>query len=101
MKTKTNPRAQTSPLDRFEAKLLKKPSYRKVHAETALVARISVRLIEHRAKHGLTQAALAAAAGISRKALNEIEVLAQTNPGLKTLEALAQALRIPVATLLA
>jgi DNA-binding XRE family transcriptional regulator len=49
----------------------------------------------------LSQEAPARVAGISRKALNEIEVLENTNPSIKTLEALASALHMPVSKLVA
>ena len=101
MKTRTSTRPKISGLDRFENRLLRRPGYRKVVAATTLVAKISARLLEHRSKHGLTQAQLAKSAGVSRKAINEIEGLNQANPGLKTLEGLAKALQLSVSSLLA
>jgi DNA-binding XRE family transcriptional regulator len=50
--------------------------------------------------HALSQATLAKEAGLSRKALNEIEGLVNTNPSLKTLEALAHALHMPLPKLI-
>jgi DNA-binding XRE family transcriptional regulator len=97
--TKTIEKTATD-LDKFEAQLLKRPGYRKVHAQTATVSKVAAKVIRYRQDHSLSQAALAKAAGLSRKALNEIEGLVNVNPGLKTLEALAQAIHMPLGKLL-
>jgi DNA-binding XRE family transcriptional regulator len=92
---------KTSELDRLEAKLLKRPSYHRVHAQTQSISKIAAKVIRFRASKGLSQAAMAKTAGISRKLLNEIEGLNNDNPSLKTLEALAAAMHMPVNKLLA
>jgi DNA-binding XRE family transcriptional regulator len=81
-----------SALDRLETEFMKRVSYRKVHSETESVVRIAEKLVDYRAKTGLSQEALAKKAGISRKQVNEIEGLGNTNPSLKTVEALARAM---------
>ena len=88
-------------LDRFEARLLKRPGYRKAHAQVETVSKVASKVIRYRQEHALSQGALAKAAGLSRKALNEIEGLVNTNPSLKTLEALARTLRLPLTKLVA
>jgi DNA-binding XRE family transcriptional regulator len=98
--TKLLEKTATSDLDRFEARSLRRPSYRRVAAQTQTVSKVAAKVIRFRQAHSLSQAALAKAAGLSRKALNEIEGLVNTNPSLKTLEALAQALHLPLAKLL-
>lgn len=90
-----------SALDRFEARQLKRASYRKVHAKTESISKIAARIIRYRSDKHLTQAALAKSAGFSRKQLNEIEVLENTNPSLRTLEMLAFTMRMPVSRLVA
>jgi DNA-binding XRE family transcriptional regulator len=95
-KAKTAAKIAISSVDRFEAKLLKRSAYRHLHAKTESITKIAANLIRYRAENGLSQAALAKTAGISRKALNEIEVLENTNPGLRTMESLANAMQIPV-----
>jgi len=90
-----------SDLDRLESELLKRPAYHRVHAQTQSIAKIAAKVIRFRASKGLSQAALAKSAGISRKLLNEIEGLNNDNPGLKTIEALAAAMHLPVNKLLA
>jgi DNA-binding XRE family transcriptional regulator len=85
-----------SDLDRFESKLLKRPGYKKIDAETKTVSKIAAKVILYRQAHNLTQAGLAKKAGLSRKAVNEIEGLTNINPSLKTLEALAGALQMPL-----
>ena len=87
-------------LDALKAKMLKRPGFRKVHAETQSVAKVAAKVVEYRTVHHVSQAALAKKAGISRKLVNEIEGLVNTNPSLKTLEALAKALKIPLTKLL-
>ena len=62
---------------------------------------MAAKVIRYRQERDLSQGALAKAAGLSRKALNEIEGLVNTNPSLKTLEALAHTLRLPLAKLVA
>lgn len=94
------PRATTD-VERLEAEALKRPSYRKIYEETLAVSKVSDRAIIFRGEHKLTQAALAKKSGISRKALNEIECMINTNPTLKTLEGLAKAMKITVSELLA
>ena len=98
--TKVLERSGTSELDRLEARFLKRPGYRHTHAQSETVSKVAAKLIRFRQDHNLSQAALAKAAGLSRKALNEIEGLTNTNPSLKTLEALAQALHLPLPKLL-
>ena len=88
-------------MDRFENRLLKKAGYRKAQAKASTVSKVAAKIIRYRQEHALCQASLAKAAGLSRKALNEIEGLVNTNPSLKTLEALAAALRLPLPKLLA
>ena len=66
----------------------------------AAVSKVAAKVIRYRQEQSLSQAALAKAAGLSRKALNEIEGLVNVNPGLKTLEALAQAIHMPLGKLL-
>jgi DNA-binding XRE family transcriptional regulator len=83
----------------LEARLAKRPGYRRAKAELSTVAKVAAKLIHYRQDHALSQAALAAKAGLSRKALNEIEGLVNTNPNLKTLEALAGALKMKLGEL--
>ena len=92
---------EKSVLDRFEAQMLKRSGYRKVYAQSETVAKVAAKVIRYRQDHDLSQAALAKAAGLSRKALNEIEGLVNLNPSLKTLESLAEALQIPLSKMLA
>jgi len=102
MTTKTLEKAGTvSELDRFENLLLKRPGYRKAQGKASTVSKVAAKVIRYRQEHSLSQGALAKAAGLSRKALNEIEGLVNTNPSLKTLEALASALHLPLPKLLA
>jgi DNA-binding XRE family transcriptional regulator len=93
--------AALSDLDRFEHRLSKRPAYRKLRAKASTVSKVAAKVIRYRQAHDLSQGALAKAAGLSRKALNEIEGLVNTNPSLKTLEALADAMRLPLPKLLA
>jgi transcriptional regulator with XRE-family HTH domain len=62
-------------------------------------SRLGVRVRARRAELGLTQAALAALAGISRPSIANVEAGRQ-NLGLRQLVSLAQALRIELAALL-
>jgi DNA-binding XRE family transcriptional regulator len=102
MTTKTfDKSAALSELDRFENRLSKRPAYRRLQAKASTVAKVAAKIIRYRQEHDLSQGALAKAAGLSRKALNEIEGLVNTNPSLKTLEALAAALHLPLPKLLA
>jgi DNA-binding XRE family transcriptional regulator len=92
---------ERSSLDGFEAQMLKRPGYRKADAHVATVSKVAAKVIRYRQAHSLSQAALAQASGLSRKALNEIEGLVNVNPSLKTLEALAKALHMPLSKLIA
>jgi DNA-binding XRE family transcriptional regulator len=96
-----NKSSNVSRTQEFEAQLLKRSAYRRLHAKTESISRVAAKIIHFRAGKGLSQAALAKIAGISRKQLNEIEVLENTNPGLRTLESLASAMGMPVNKLLA
>jgi transcriptional regulator with XRE-family HTH domain len=64
------------------------------------LAALGTRLRELRHEQGLSLSALAAAAGIGKGSLSEIEA-GQRNPTLATLYALATPLAVPLATLLA
>ena len=97
---KTLDKKTTSSVASLEARLAKRPGYRKAKAELSTVAKVAGKLIRYRQEHGLSQAALAGKCGLSRKALNEIEGLVNSNPGLKTLEALAEGMKISVGELL-
>ena len=65
----------------------------------APVEQLAMRLKVLRERRGLSQAALAAKAGISREYLARLET-ARQDPRLSTLEKLARALGVSVATLL-
>lgn len=91
---KTLDKKPASAVAQLETRLAKRPGYRRAKAEMSSVAKVAAKLIRYRQDHGLSQAALAAKAGLSRKALNEIEGLVNTNPSLKTLEALAEAMKL-------
>ncbi|ARU53666.1 hypothetical protein CBR64_05245 [Cellulosimicrobium cellulans] len=69
-------------------------------AEDGTLAAVAAQLRALRAERGLSLSALAAAAGIGKGSLSEIEHGAR-NPTLATLYALAGALGVPLATLLA
>jgi len=97
---KTLDKKTTSSVASLEARLAKRPGYRRAQAELSTVAKVAAKLIRYRQEHGLSQAALAGKSRLSRKALNEIEGLVNANPGLKTLEALAGVLKVGVGELL-
>jgi DNA-binding XRE family transcriptional regulator len=97
---KTLEKKPASMVVQLETRLAKRSGYRKAKAELSTVAKVAARLIRYRQEHALSQATLAAKSGLSRKALNEIEGLVNSNPGLKTLEALAGVLKVGVGELL-
>ena len=97
---KTLDKKPASSVAALEARLAKRPGYRRAQAELSTVAKVAAKLILFRQEHGLSQAALAAKTGLSRKALNEIEGLVNSNPSLKTLEALAAGMKLGVGELL-
>jgi transcriptional regulator with XRE-family HTH domain len=66
---------------------------------SAIVKRLGRRVRDLRDKRQMTQAALAAKAGISREYLARLEI-GRHEPTLSTLQALAKALRVKVGGLL-
>ncbi|MEO0621752.1 MAG: XRE family transcriptional regulator [Pseudomonadota bacterium] len=68
--------------------------------DTSLEAAVGARIREIRRSTGVTLADLASSAGISTGMLSKIET-AQSSPSLSTLQAVASALNVPIATFFA
>ena len=69
------------------------PEFRAEWERNALARAVALQLVEYRAKHGLTQAALARQLGMVQSAIGRLEQ-ADHNPSIETLRRLAKGLGI-------
>lgn len=73
--------------------LLKDPEFREEWNRTALARAVSLRLIQYRTKHGLSQTQLAEKIGVKQPAVARLEA-GEKNPTWETLTRLSQTLHI-------
>jgi ribosome-binding protein aMBF1 (putative translation factor) len=77
--------------DEVLARQLRDPAVRREWERTALARAVASRIVEYRAKHGLSQTALARQLGMKQPAIARLEA-ADHNPSVDTLMRLAQGL---------
>jgi DNA-binding XRE family transcriptional regulator len=72
---------------------LEDPEFRREWDRTALARAVATRLVQYRAKHGLSQSGLARALGMQQPAIARLEA-GDHNPSLDTLWRLSQGLKL-------
>src|SRR5438552_14523216 len=75
------------------ARDLRKPEFRREYERLALANAVSLEIVRYRAKHHLSQTALARSLGMNQSAIARLEA-AEHNPGFETLCRLSNALGI-------